>query len=213
MTIPFLFELRSIMDWMWTDTSMTIFDWIKMEDIFAHIFLLKCTRHVESEYPQPRGERKSVVVKYFMGGIILFVIILVIWFPMVFFSLGNTVGEPNPPFDVTVELRVGPYEPIYQMTAQTNAIYSMTDKQYQLLTGAYLKDKTATTFISNYEAADIAAVRLSVDSSRVWGISPPDRERMIQEVNSSKFVLLHMTTIKEICAKLVILILFSQLLR
>lgn len=41
MAIPFLFELRTVMDWMWTDTSMTVFDWIKMEDIFAHIFQLK----------------------------------------------------------------------------------------------------------------------------------------------------------------------------
>lgn len=41
MAVPFLFELRTVMDWMWTDTSMTVFDWIKMEDIFAHIFQLK----------------------------------------------------------------------------------------------------------------------------------------------------------------------------
>ncbi|VEN64255.1 unnamed protein product, partial [Callosobruchus maculatus] len=41
MLVPFLFELRTCMDWMWTETSMTVFDWIKMEDIFAHIYLLK----------------------------------------------------------------------------------------------------------------------------------------------------------------------------
>lgn len=41
MLIPFLFELRTIMDWIWTDTSMTLFDWLKMEDIFANIFQLK----------------------------------------------------------------------------------------------------------------------------------------------------------------------------
>lgn len=41
MFVPFLFEIRTIMDWIWTDTSMTIFDWLKMEDIFANIFLLK----------------------------------------------------------------------------------------------------------------------------------------------------------------------------
>lgn len=141
MAVPFLFELRTIMDWMWTDTSMTIFDWLKMEDIWAHIFLLKvrlheksdrhlsydlhfqCSRHVESEYPQPRGEKKKAFAKYLMGGACLFAIIAVIWFPLVFFALGNTVGESNIPYDVTVNLRIGPYQPIYSMSAQTNSIY------------------------------------------------------------------------------------------
>lgn len=43
MAIPFLFELRTLMDWIWTDTSMTLMDWLKMEDIFANVFLLKVT--------------------------------------------------------------------------------------------------------------------------------------------------------------------------
>lgn len=62
-------------------------------------------------------------IKYLMGGGILLVIIAVIWFPLVFFSLGNAVGEPNIPYDVTVDVRIGPYEPIYQMSAQANSIY------------------------------------------------------------------------------------------
>lgn len=43
MAVPFVFELRTLMDWMWTDTSMTLMDWLKMEDIFANVFLLKVT--------------------------------------------------------------------------------------------------------------------------------------------------------------------------
>lgn len=39
--IPFLFELRTLMDWVWTDTSMTLMDWLKMEDIFQNIYQLK----------------------------------------------------------------------------------------------------------------------------------------------------------------------------
>lgn len=41
MLVPWLFELRTIMDWIWTDTSMSMFDWLKMEDIFSTIFQLK----------------------------------------------------------------------------------------------------------------------------------------------------------------------------
>ena len=41
MFVPFLFELRAVMDWIWTDTSMSIMDWFKMEDVFASIYQIK----------------------------------------------------------------------------------------------------------------------------------------------------------------------------
>ncbi|XP_063932118.1 piezo-type mechanosensitive ion channel component isoform X3 [Zophobas morio] len=185
MAVPFLFELRTVMDWMWTDTSMTVFDWIKMEDIFAHIFQIKCTRHVEDEYPQPRGERKPPIIKYLMGGAILALIIAIIWFPLVFFSLGNAVGHPNPPYDVTLEIRIGPYEPVYTMSAQSNSIEQFTESNLHKLQQIYLQQKTSATFISNYEGPDIAAVVISSNSANIWSISPPDRERMLNEVNST----------------------------
>jgi len=127
MAVPFLFELRALMDWMWTDTSMTVWDWLKMEDIFANIFQHKCARRMESEYPQARGERKNPLVKYLMGGGGLFVIIAVIWFPLVIFALGSTVGQPNLPYDVTVKMDIGNYQPIYEMSAQNNT-FSSIDK-------------------------------------------------------------------------------------
>ncbi|PSN54799.1 hypothetical protein C0J52_01988 [Blattella germanica] len=115
MAVPFLFELRALMDWMWTDTSMTVWDWLKMEDIFANIFQHKCARRMESEYPQPRGEKKKPLVKYLMGGGGLFIIIAVIWFPLVIFALGSTVGQPNLPYDTTGEA-IDQHE--YELTAE-----------------------------------------------------------------------------------------------
>ncbi|CAH0558079.1 unnamed protein product [Brassicogethes aeneus] len=186
MMIPFLFELRTIMDWMWTDTSMTVFDWIKMEDIFAHIFQLKCQRYVDEKYPQARGERKSPMGKYIMGGGMLAVIIGIIWFPLVFFSLGNAVGQSNTPYDVTLEIRIGPYESVYQMSAQNNSIYAFSESDLDKMLDAYKSHKSAVTFISNYEASDIAAIKLSTDSANIWSISPPDRQRMVEEIKSDK---------------------------
>lgn len=185
MLVPFLFELRTCMDWMWTETSMTVFDWIKMEDIFAHIYQLKCTRNMEDEFPQPRGEKKKPLVKYIMGTLILAIIIGIIWFPLVFFSLGNAVGTPNIPYDVTLEVRIGPYEPIYKMSAQNNSIFSFTEAELNKFKSSYKNYKSSQTFLSNYEADDIAAVKLSVDSANIWSISPPDRKRMVAEINST----------------------------
>lgn len=46
----------------------------------------------------------------------------------------------------------------------------------------------ASTFLSNYEGGDIASVKLSSDSASIWSISPPDKERMIMEIMSRKFI-------------------------
>lgn len=83
--------------------------------------MLKCTRYNEKEFPQERGEKKQDTVKYLMGGGALFIIIGIIWFPLVLFALGKT-GEPNIPTDVTMKLNIGSYLSIYSMTAQKNEI-------------------------------------------------------------------------------------------
>lgn len=83
----------------------------------------QCQRRAETEYPQPRGEKKSSITKYLVGGGCLVAIIAVIWFPLVLFALGNTVGRPNLPYDVTINVRIGAYQPIYSMSAQNNSIF------------------------------------------------------------------------------------------
>lgn len=45
--VPFLTELRAVMDWVWTDTTLSLSNWICVEDIYANIFILKCWRESE----------------------------------------------------------------------------------------------------------------------------------------------------------------------
>lgn len=123
MMTPFLFELRALMDWIWTDSSMPLFEWLKMEDIFANIYELKCSRQMEKDFPAPRGQAKGSFMKYIMGGGFLIAIIALVWGPLALFALGNTVGEPNVPYEVRVSLRIGPYEPVYIMSAQSSQIH------------------------------------------------------------------------------------------
>ncbi|XP_025268649.1 piezo-type mechanosensitive ion channel component isoform X2 [Camponotus floridanus] len=185
MLVPFLFELRAVMDWIWTDTSMTIMDWFKMEDIFASIYQLKCMRGVESDFPQPRGEKKKQMSKYLVGGSALFFIIGLIWFPLLLFALGSTVGKSNLPYDVSMKISIGPYEPIYSMSAQGSSIIEYTEDQYKTLTNINSTDRSAITFFENYMYSDVAAVRFSTSSRKLWSISPPDKDRLKTELASN----------------------------
>ncbi|XP_059060607.1 piezo-type mechanosensitive ion channel component-like, partial [Achroia grisella] len=193
MAVPFVFELRTLMDWIWTDTSMTLMDWLKMEDIFASVFLLKCSRYMEDEYPQPRGMKKSSTSKYLLGGGVLAFVIAIIWFPLVFFAFGNSVGEPNPPTDVTVKIRIGPFLPVYQMSAQSHNIDLFTEQDYTQLSNLYARDRTAQTFLSNYMYNDIAVVTINPNSTMKWEISPPELDRLEREAMSNASLLVKFT--------------------
>ncbi|XP_017788930.1 PREDICTED: piezo-type mechanosensitive ion channel component [Habropoda laboriosa] len=192
MLVPFLFELRAVMDWIWTDTSMTIMDWFKMEDIFANIYQIKCMRGVEADFPQPRGVKKQQMSKYLVGGGALFFMIGLIWFPLLLFALGGTVGVSNLPYDVSMKIRIGPYEPIYSMSAQSSSIIEYTQSDFERFTHLYTRDRPAVTFLENYINSDVAAVRLSGFSRKLWSISPPDLDRLIAELeDNSTTVVVH----------------------
>ncbi|KAK7789716.1 hypothetical protein R5R35_007290 [Gryllus longicercus] len=193
MFVPFLFELRALMDWVWTDTSMTLWDWLKMEDIFAHIFGLKCERRMEQEYPQPRGQKKAALVKYIMGGSFLFLIIGIIWFPLVIFALGNTVGMPNLPRDMSMTLSISSYPPLYSVSVQSPSITKFSEAEWNQLTTTYKSNRGAQTFFSNYDYEDVAVAKFSHNASNIWTISPPDRLRLIDEIQSNKEIIFQLS--------------------
>lgn len=141
---------------------------------------------MEDDIPAPRGQKKGPVVKYMMGGGMILFIIGVIWFPLALFAFSSTVGEPNLPFDVTVSLRIGPYEPVYALSAQKSDIFGLNEYNWEAFMGRFKKDKVATTFLENYESIDVAAVKLGANSSTIWNISPPDKDRLLKDLKENK---------------------------
>lgn len=138
-------------------------------------------RGVESDFPQPRGEKKKQMSKYLVGGSVLLLIIGLIWFPLLLFALGNTVGTSNLPYDVSMKIRIGPYEPIYSMSAQGSYIKNYTEDEYKYITDLYSMKKytSAVTFFENYAHSDVAAVKFGNSSGQLWAISPPDKDRFV----------------------------------
>ncbi|XP_068147374.1 piezo-type mechanosensitive ion channel component isoform X2 [Drosophila tropicalis] len=184
MQIPFLYELRTILDWVCIDSTMTIFDWLKMEDIFSNIYLIRCTRQSETDFPAMRAQKKASLSKLLMGGTVVLLIVICIWGPLCLFALGNAVGTSNVPYQVSVSIRIGPYDPIYT-TNNYDSIFEIDSQMYSQMTNAFLKEKHALTFITGYDATDVAAVKLAGNSPSLWNIAPPDRMRLQNDLRNN----------------------------
>ncbi|XP_040109603.1 piezo-type mechanosensitive ion channel component 1 isoform X1 [Oryx dammah] len=181
--VPFLVELRAVMDWVWTDTTLSLSNWMCVEDIYANIFIIKCSRETEKKYPQPKGQKKKKIVKYGMGGLIILFLVAIIWFPLLFMSLvRSVVGVVNQPIDVTVTLKLGGYEPLFTMSAQQPSIVPFTHHAYEELSKQFDPHPLAMQFISQYSPEDIVTVHIEGSSGALWRISPPSREQMKREL-------------------------------
>lgn len=181
--VPFLTELRAVMDWVWTDTTLSLSSWICVEDIYAHIFILKCWRESEKRYPQPRGQKKKKAVKYGMGGMIIVLLICIVWFPLLFMSLIKSVaGVINQPLDVSVTITLGGYQPIFTMSAQQSQLKVMDGAKYNEFLKSFGPNSGAMQFLENYERQDITVAELEGNSNSLWTISPPSKQKMIQEL-------------------------------
>ncbi|NXV45137.1 PIEZ2 protein, partial [Uria aalge] len=179
--VPFLTELRAVMDWVWTDTTLSLSSWICVEDIYAHIFILKCWRESEKRYPQPRGQKKKKVVKYGMGGMIIVLLICIVWFPLLFMSLIKSVaGITNKPLDVSITITLGGYQPIFTMSAQQSQLKDLNQTGFNAFLGSYRGNTAALQFLEGYGKEDITLADLEGNSNSLWTISPPSREKMIQ---------------------------------
>ncbi|KAL6101427.1 piezo1 [Pungitius sinensis] len=184
--VPFLVELRAVMDWVWTDTTLSLSNWMCVEDIYANIFIIKCSRETEKKYPQPKGQKKKKIVKYGMGGLIIFFLICIIWFPLLFISLvRSVVGVVNHPIDVTVTVKLGGYESLFTMSVQQQSIQPFTEAEYDQLTEKFGDNAVAMQFITLYSYEDIVTAMIEGSSGSVWRISPPSRQEVIKELLGS----------------------------
>jgi len=98
--IPFWFEMRTILDWAFTPTTLRMDQWFRVEDIATQLFKNKCDRAWERMDLGPNGNRTrgSTQVwwmKVLQGYLMFIILALLLWAPLFVFSNGNPAVSPN----------------------------------------------------------------------------------------------------------------------
>jgi len=125
--IPILPDLKEVMDWMFTETSLKLFHWLKVQEIWAQLYIIKNLRKREKvskvikfcttdgiwctqNNPRVLGQPEGFVIKLILGGGLLALLILLIWGPLLVIALVNQTNVSNPPVEVSIQLSLGSFE-------------------------------------------------------------------------------------------------------
>eukprot|EP00775_Hariotina_reticulata_P007362 gene7362-7573_t len=103
--VPFLYELRALLDWTCSATPLNWYQWLKLEDIRASLFVEQC----RSDWRQQRtiGERVPRYVKFLQGTLLFCLLLLAIWAPLLLFSSGAPTYQTPGIAEVHVNASLG----------------------------------------------------------------------------------------------------------
>ncbi len=93
MAMPFLWELEQFICWLWTNTSFTIMQWFKFEEVYSNLYMSKC--NAKDLKKKGAGTKISRPKKYAIGGGGLLLLLMLIVAPIFLFSTLNPLVSLN----------------------------------------------------------------------------------------------------------------------
>ncbi|GAV80465.1 DUF3595 domain-containing protein [Cephalotus follicularis] len=173
--LPFLYELRCVLDWSCTATSLTMYDWLKLEDIHASLYLVKCDA-VLNRATHKQGEKQTKMTKCCNGICLFLVLICVIWAPMLMYSSGNPTNIANPIKDATVQIDIKTVSgrlTLYQTTLCEKLPWEKLNSDANLDPNGYL---------DAYNTNDIQVICCQADASILWLVPGVVQTRFINSL-------------------------------
>ena len=88
-----MFELKNFIDWTFTNTALSLWQWLKLEEIISLLYLNKC--YVKAKMIRRVGSIIPNYSKIFFGGLTNLSIIVLIFGPLILFSSLNPINVVN----------------------------------------------------------------------------------------------------------------------
>ena len=183
-SIPFLYEIKLGIDWTFTTTCLDLFQWNKFESVYDVIYTTNCA--MTGINAKQVGNTVGKGSKISMGGVLTFVLVLVLVGPMLLFSSLNPTNQLNnlTNSDLTLELsfiyknELMKNYTLYQNT-RPQTIEPINDADWN----AYNYSVCVNT--KNFPKKQVETVTFSQENDRNWDLSRPHIKNLIELIQSS----------------------------
>ena len=177
--IPFLWDLRVMLDWTFTNTTLKFFDFLKVEDI-AHEVYLRYGEMVFQEGTNPRRGTSQPLIERLIDGALLFGLVLVIiFFPLGFYSAFNPGLAANPVSSITMDVGLGSYGQVYTGIA----VYSVSPRTIGLTeVGLSRMRPSLVKFEFLGEDKSFQVLRMEKCSTSLWQLSPTSEAALLAQL-------------------------------
>ncbi|UJR32233.1 hypothetical protein I4U23_019699 [Adineta vaga] len=168
-TIPFLYEMRVLMDWMFIPTSLSLTYYFMMEEIARNAWTQKCLQMMDERSPRKRALNRNRCELYCIGGWILFAIIFVIWFPLIFFSISARFADPIPIDRCEIKVRLSTYKELYQLV--TTNVRQSTEYEFSKDIYPLIMNSSFASGPRDLTESDVACISALGHVGAQWTIS------------------------------------------
>ncbi|EDR28959.1 hypothetical protein EDI_172760 [Entamoeba dispar SAW760] len=168
-TLPFVYEIRTILDWCLSKTSMFYKQWLKVEDIHAELYMNQCDRVIERNRNHVYGQPRGIVERITSGFIMVIVLLAILWFPLLFMSSAAPNFAQPKPTNVEVVLSFVGQGELYKQ--QQSVFKEITKTEWNELQ----KDHSSLSLLSS---DNIYSGQLSSDAMTYWLLTPQKKKEL-----------------------------------
>eukprot|EP00736_Rhodelphis_marinus_P008913 Rmarinus@m.2724 len=171
--VPFVMELRIVIDFACTRTTLYLNEWIKLEELYARAFTRKLDLVDKEANLRERGTPIFKKQKY-LAFFIAFMIAFILWLPLLVFSSLNPTKDGELVTAASLSMRFDGYSPFYS-TGSPAELSSFSSQEFD----GYVRNVSG---ISNSDSKYAQRVVFYDTSEDVWTISPPAWSTLYQRL-------------------------------
>ena len=132
-SIPFVYEIKTLLEWTFTKTSLSYGDWIKIKDIEEQLYITHCENKEEKRKAEKRnrkeGNNRNDVLpqqnrsKCWHGWCKVIFFLIILSFPLIFMSTAMPIFDSMKPLSFEIQFTLGDSGELFsQYWTQTNNI-------------------------------------------------------------------------------------------